>query len=109
MSLPTTHEFAALLAGQPSGSLSSASGVPSRSGWARGPRSSARTRWHGGGSSPRRRPSARAAEFERTSGGVVADALPTKPGGVQRPSDAIVINAYMSAYGQAARLGRLQR
>jgi hypothetical protein len=40
----------------------------------------------------------RAAEFERTSGGVVADALPTKPGQALRPADSIVINAYMSAY-----------
>jgi hypothetical protein len=29
---------------------------------------------------------------------VVAEALPTEPGGALRPADAIVINAYMSAY-----------
>ena len=40
----------------------------------------------------------RAAEFERTSGDAVADALPTEPGGALRRGDAIVVNAYMSAY-----------
>ncbi|WP_164704578.1 TetR/AcrR family transcriptional regulator [Blastococcus litoris] len=40
----------------------------------------------------------RAAEFERTSGHVVADAMPVEPGAAPRTSDLIVINAYMSAY-----------
>jgi hypothetical protein len=31
----------------------------------------------------------------------VADALPTRPGMALRPSDAIVVNAYMSAYTAA--------
>ena len=32
---------------------------------------------------------------------MVADALPTVPGGALRPADAIVINAYMAAYTAA--------
>jgi len=40
----------------------------------------------------------RAAEFERTTGGVIADALPTEPGMGLRPADAIVVNAFLSAY-----------
>ena len=31
----------------------------------------------------------------------MADALPTPPGGALRPADAIVVNAYMSAYTAA--------
>ncbi|HET6858402.1 MAG TPA: TetR/AcrR family transcriptional regulator [Streptomyces sp.] len=100
MSLPTTHEFAALLAGQPaelslSGRIRRA--VPQWLGtWTPEFREDALARWRIVAETPALR--TRAAEFERTSGGLVADALPTEPGGVQRPSDAIVINAYMSAY-----------
>ena len=32
---------------------------------------------------------------------MVADALPTQPGAALRPADAIIINAYMSAYTAA--------
>jgi AcrR family transcriptional regulator len=100
MALPTTHEFAALLAGQPaelslSGRIRRA--VPQWLGtWTPEFREDALARWRIVAETPALR--TRAAEFERTSGGLVADALPTEPGGVQRPSDAIVINAYMSAY-----------
>jgi AcrR family transcriptional regulator len=100
MSLPTTHEFAALLAGQPAElSLSERirRAVPQWLGtWTPEFREDALARWRIIAKTPVLR--TRAAEFERTSGGVVADALPTEPGGAQRPADAIVINAYMSAY-----------
>jgi AcrR family transcriptional regulator len=39
----------------------------------------------------------RAAEFERTTAGMVTDALPTEGNGV-RPGDAVIVNAYLSAY-----------
>ena len=100
MALPTTHEFAALLAGQPAElSLSERirRAVPEWLGtWTPEFREDALARWRIVAGTPALR--TRAAEFERTSGGVVVDALPTEPGGVQRPADAIVINAYMSAY-----------
>jgi AcrR family transcriptional regulator len=100
MSLPTTHEFAALLAGQPAElSLSERirRAVPEWLGtWTPEFREDALARWRIVAETPALR--TRAAEFERTSGGVVVDALPREPGGAQRPADAIVINAYMSAY-----------
>jgi AcrR family transcriptional regulator len=40
----------------------------------------------------------RAAEFERTTAGLVADALPAESGGAIRPSDQIIVNAYLAAY-----------
>lgn len=40
----------------------------------------------------------RAAEFERTTAGLVADALPAKSGEALRPADQIIVNAYLSAY-----------
>ena len=100
MSLPTTHEFATLLAGQPAELLLSERirrAVPQWLGtWTPEFRDDALARWRIVAATPALR--TRAAEFERTSGGVVANALPLEPGGTQRPGDAIVINAYMSAY-----------
>jgi AcrR family transcriptional regulator len=40
----------------------------------------------------------RAAEFERTTAGLVADALPAESGEPLRPSDQIIVNAYLAAY-----------
>jgi AcrR family transcriptional regulator len=40
----------------------------------------------------------RAAEFERTTAGLVADALPAEPGEALRPADQIIVNAYLAAY-----------
>jgi AcrR family transcriptional regulator len=40
----------------------------------------------------------RAAEFERTTAGLVAEALPPQPGAALRPADAVVVNAFLSAY-----------
>lgn len=43
----------------------------------------------------------RAAEFERTTGQVVAGSMPVEPGSQARAADAIKVNAYMSAYTAA--------
>ena len=40
----------------------------------------------------------RAAEFERTTAEMVTDALPTDGGSPLKPGDAIVVNAYLSAF-----------
>ena len=40
----------------------------------------------------------RAAEFERTTAGLVADALPAESGEALRPADQIIVNAYLAAY-----------
>ena len=103
MQLPTAHDFAALLAGQPP-ELPLAERIRFAvplwlSQWSPEFREDALVRWRIVAATPSLR--TRAAEFERTSGGVVAEALPTEPGGSLRPADAIVVNAYMSAYTAA--------
>ena len=103
MRLPTVHEFAALLAGQPT-ELSLAERIRLAvplwlSTWTPEFREDALARWRIVAATPALR--IRAAEFERTSGVVVADALPTQPGMALRPADTIIINAYMSAYTAA--------
>jgi AcrR family transcriptional regulator len=100
MQLPSAADFAALLASQPT-DLPLAErirlAVPLWLGtWTPEFREDALIRWRIVAATPSLR--IRAAEFERTSGVVVADALPTAPGGALRPADAIVVNAYMSAY-----------
>jgi AcrR family transcriptional regulator len=40
----------------------------------------------------------RAAEFERATAGMVADALPGRPGATLGPADKVVVNAYLSAF-----------
>jgi AcrR family transcriptional regulator len=40
----------------------------------------------------------RAAEFERKTAGLVADALPAEPGATLTPGEVIVVNAYLAAY-----------
>jgi AcrR family transcriptional regulator len=100
MRLPTVHDFAALLAGQPP-ELTLAErirlAVPLwMSTWTPEFREDALARWRIVAATPALRH--RAAEFERTTGSVVADALPTAPGAVLRAADMIIINAYMSAY-----------
>jgi AcrR family transcriptional regulator len=100
MQLPTAHDFAALLAGQPPelplpDRIRRA--VPLWLGqWTPEFREDALARWRIVAATPSLRN--RAAEFERTSGGVVTEALPTQPGQALRASDSIIVNAYMSAY-----------
>jgi AcrR family transcriptional regulator len=103
MQLPSAHDFAGLLAGQPA-DLPVAERIRRAIPWWLGTwtpefREDALARWRIIAATPSLR--VRAAEFERTSGGVVADALPTAPGEALRPADAIVVNAYMSAYTAA--------
>jgi AcrR family transcriptional regulator len=100
MQLPTANEFAALLATQPADLPLSdriRCAVPQwLAQWTPEFREDVLTRWKIVAATPSLR--TRAAEFERTTGGVVADALPTEPGRAPRPADSIVVNAYMSAY-----------
>ena len=101
MQLPSAYDFAALLADQPTELA-----LPDRfrravllwmSQWPPEFRADALTRWRIVAATPSLR--TRAAEFERATGGVVVDALPTPPG--MRPADAIIVNAYMSAFTAA--------
>jgi AcrR family transcriptional regulator len=98
MQLPTAHDFAALLAGQPPELPLTERirlAVPLwLSQWSAEFREDALVRWRIVAATPSLRN--RAAEFERTTGTVVIDALPTEPG--SGPADAIIVNAYMSAY-----------
>ena len=100
MQLPTANEFAALLATQPADLPLSdriRRAVPQwLAQWTPEFREDVLTRWKIVAATPSLR--TRAAEFERTTGGVVADALRTEPGRAPRPEDSIVVNAYMSAY-----------
>jgi AcrR family transcriptional regulator len=103
MQLPSAEDFAALLAGEPPElplTERIRRAVPMwLSQWTPEFREDALTRWRIVAATPSLR--VRAAEFERATGGMVADALPTAPGAALRPADAIVVNAYMSAYTAA--------
>jgi AcrR family transcriptional regulator len=103
MQLPNADDFAALLGGQPADLPVSdrirRAGSTWLGQWTPEFREDALTRWRIVAATPSLR--TRAAEFERTTGGMVADALPTAPGAALRPADAIVVNAYMSAYTAA--------
>ena len=100
MQLPSAHDFAALLADQPSEAPLTdrfRRAVPLwMSEWTPEFREDALTRWRIIAATPSLR--TRAAEFERASGGVLTDALATKPGTALRPADSIVVNAYMCAF-----------
>jgi AcrR family transcriptional regulator len=103
MQVPSAHGFATLLADQPP-ELPLADRIRRAvplwlSQWTPEFREDALARWRVVAATPSLR--TRAAEFERATGGVVADALPTQPGMALRPADAIVVNAYMSAYTHA--------
>jgi AcrR family transcriptional regulator len=67
--------------------------------WSPEYRQDALARWQIIASTPSLR--TRAAQFERTAGHAVADAMPVEPGAPARSSDTIVINAYMSVYTAA--------
>jgi AcrR family transcriptional regulator len=101
MHLPSGHDFALMLAGQsPDLPLTERirRAVPLwLSQWTPEFRADALARWRVVAATPSLR--TRAAEFERATGGVLADALPTPPG--MRPADAIIVNAYMAAYTAA--------
>jgi AcrR family transcriptional regulator len=100
MQLPTAHEFAALLADLPA-ELPLAERIRCAiplwlAQWTPDFREDALVRWRIIAATPALR--TRVATYERTSGGVVADALPTEPGQGSRSADAIVVNAYMCAF-----------
>lgn len=100
MQLPPAHEFADLLADLPADLP-----LPARirqavpmwlAQWTPEFREDALVRWRIIAATPALR--IRVAEYERHSGEVVSDALPTEPGQPSLPADAIVVNAYLSAY-----------
>jgi AcrR family transcriptional regulator len=100
MQLPTAHDFAALLAGQPP-ELPLTYRIRRAvaqwlAQWTPEFREDALMRWRIVAATPALR--SRAAQFERTTGDVVAEALPGRPGGAAPHADSVVINAYMSAY-----------
>jgi AcrR family transcriptional regulator len=100
MALPTAEEVHALIAGQPSelplaDRLRRAAPLWFAS-WTPEFRDAVLARWQVIARTPVLR--MRAAEFERTTAGFIAEALPAEPGAALRPSDTIVVNAYLAAY-----------
>jgi AcrR family transcriptional regulator len=100
MQLPTAEEMNALLAGQP-GDLPVGKRIRQAmpewfATWDPEYREVQLARWKIIASTPTLRN--RAAEFERTTAGMVADALPAQPGETLSPADRIVVNAYLSAF-----------
>jgi AcrR family transcriptional regulator len=103
MRVPVAEDFAALLAGQPTELP-----LPARfrqavllwlSQWPPEERADAFARWTIIATTPSLR--TRAAEFERTAGGLVADALPTEPGQALPAGHSVLVDAYMAAYTAA--------
>jgi AcrR family transcriptional regulator len=100
MQLPTAEEMNALLAGQPA-ELPVAERIRSAmpvwfAMWSPEYREAQLVRWRVIATTPALR--TRAAEFERTTAGMVADALPAEPGARLSPADQVVVNAYLSAF-----------
>jgi AcrR family transcriptional regulator len=100
MQLPTAEQMTALMADQPA---DLPVGVRIRRAapmwfaqWSPEEREDILARWRIIATTPVLR--TRAAEFERTTAGLVADALPAKPGAALGPGDAVVVNAYLSAF-----------
>jgi AcrR family transcriptional regulator len=102
MQVPTAEEIRALIATQPADlplteRLRRAAPQWFAS-WTPEFREGVLTRWKLIAGSPALR--MRAAEFERTTAGLVADALPAEPGTPLKPAETIVVNAYLAAYTQ---------
>jgi AcrR family transcriptional regulator len=100
MQLPTAEEMNALLAGQPV-DLPVAErirhAVPEWfAAWDQEFREAQLIRWKVIATTPSLR--TRAAEFERTTAGLVAAALPGDSGVALGPADQVVVNAYLSAF-----------
>jgi AcrR family transcriptional regulator len=100
MQLPTAEEMQALLAGQ-----SADRPVAERirrampewfASWDPEFREAQLARWKVIAQTPTLR--TRAAEFERATAGMVADAMPAHPGATLRPADQVIVNAYLSAF-----------
>jgi AcrR family transcriptional regulator len=99
LQLPTAEMIAAVLADQPAeltvGEKIRRAAPQFFAQWEGAERVSLLARWRIIATTPALR--LRAAEFERTTAGLVVDALPGEPGGAVRPSDSVVVNAYLSA------------
>ena len=100
MQLPTADEVTMLIRDQPAdlpvGERIRRGAAGWFSSWSPEYRDAQLARWQIIASTPALR--TRAAEFERTTAGMVADALPAGGGPALRPGDAIVVNAYLSAF-----------
>ena len=100
MQLPTAEEMNTLLAGQPadlpvSRRIRQAMPVWFAS-WSPEFREAQLARWKVIATTPALR--TRAAEFERATAGMVADALPARPGVTLSPADQVVVHAYLAAF-----------
>jgi AcrR family transcriptional regulator len=100
MQLPTAEQMAVLLAGQPT-ELPLATRLRRAAPawlaqWSPEVRADMLARWKVIAATPALR--TRAAEFERTTAGMVAGALPAEPGGSPSPAEAVVVNAYLAAF-----------
>jgi AcrR family transcriptional regulator len=100
MQLPTAEEMNALLASQPtelpvSDRIRQAMPVWF-AGWTGEVREAQLARWKVIATTPALR--TRAAEFERATAGMVADALPGQPGGTLSAAEQVVVHAYLSAF-----------
>jgi AcrR family transcriptional regulator len=100
LQLPTQEEMAVLLAEQPADLPVAARIRRAVPAWlaqmGRDERADLLARWRVIASTPALR--MRAAEFERTTAGMVAGALPTEPGESLSPADAVVVSAHLAAY-----------
>jgi AcrR family transcriptional regulator len=99
MQLPTAEEIHALIAGQPAdlpvGERIRRAAPQWFASWTAEARDAQLARWRVIATTPTLR--IRAAEFERTTAGLVADAIPAAQGGPLTPGEAVVVNAYLSA------------
>lgn len=99
MQLPAPEDIHALMAGQPAdlpvGERIRRAVPQWFASWTVESRDAQLARWRVIATTPSLR--TRAAEFERTTAGLVADALPGETGVKLGPADAVVVNAYMSA------------
>jgi AcrR family transcriptional regulator len=100
MKLPSPEEMSALLATQPAelpvGERIRRAVPVYFASWPEGVRDAELARWRIIATTPVLR--TRAAEFERTTAGMVTEALPAAGGPALTPGDAIIANAYLSAF-----------
>ena len=100
MQLPTAEEMNALLATQPA-ELPVAERIRHAmpvwfASWDAEYREAQLARWRVIATTPALR--TRAAEFERATAGMIADALPGRPGATLSPAEQVVVHAYLSAF-----------
>ena len=100
MQLPTAEEMDAVLAGQPADlpvAVRIRMAMPVWfAAWSPEFREAQLARWKVIADTPFLR--TRAAEFERTTAGMLADALPGRSGATLPPADHVIVNAYLSAF-----------